>query len=56
MVVVFALVSAVLLALFGALHWYVWRRLVRDTTHKGSRLRRTGSVVFVAGPCCRWWP
>ncbi|MGW1715791.1 metallophosphoesterase [Streptomyces sp. NPDC002156] len=50
MVVIFALVSAVLLALFGALHWYVWRRLVRDTTPKGSRLRRAGSVVFVAGP------
>ncbi|MDT0541569.1 MULTISPECIES: metallophosphoesterase [Streptomyces] len=49
-VVIFALVSAVLLVLFGALHWYVWRRLVRDTTPKGSRLRRAGSVVFVAGP------
>ncbi|UUU28324.1 metallophosphoesterase [Streptomyces sp. DSM 40750] len=50
MVVIFALVSAVLLALFGALHWYVWRRLIRDTTPKGSRLRRAGSVAFVAGP------
>ncbi|MER5756764.1 metallophosphoesterase [Streptomyces sp. NPDC002088] len=49
-VVVFALVSAAVLALFGALHWYVWRRLIRDTTLKGSRLRRAGSVVFVAGP------
>ncbi|WP_326763148.1 metallophosphoesterase [Streptomyces phaeochromogenes] len=43
-------VSAVVLALFGALHWYVWRRLVRDTTPKGSLLRRAGSVLFVAGP------
>ncbi|WP_327394110.1 metallophosphoesterase [Streptomyces phaeochromogenes] len=50
MVVIFAFVSAVLLALFGALHWYVWRRLIWDTTPKGSLLRRAGSVVFVAGP------
>ncbi|MGX1915108.1 metallophosphoesterase [Streptomyces phaeochromogenes] len=50
MVVIFAFVSAVVLALFGALHWYVWRRLVRDTTAKGSFLRRTGSILFVAGP------
>jgi hypothetical protein len=49
-VVIFALVSAVLLALFGALHWYVWRRLIRDTTPKGSLLRRAGSVAFLAGP------
>ncbi|MGW0580409.1 metallophosphoesterase [Streptomyces sp. NPDC002920] len=50
MVVIFVFVSAVVLALFGALHWYVWRRLVRDTTAKGSLLRRAGSVAFVAGP------
>ncbi|MCT9082911.1 metallophosphoesterase [Streptomyces fulvoviolaceus] len=50
MVVIFALVSAVVLALFGALHWYVWRRLIRDTMPKGSLLRRAGSIVFVAGP------
>ncbi|MEV4033557.1 metallophosphoesterase [Streptomyces umbrinus] len=50
MVVIFLFVSAVVLALFGALHWYVWRRLVRDTTSKGSLLRRAGSVLFVAGP------
>ncbi|MER5806368.1 metallophosphoesterase [Streptomyces mirabilis] len=50
MVVIFAFVSAAVLALFGALHWYVWRRLVRDTTAKGSLLRRAGSVTFVAGP------
>jgi predicted MPP superfamily phosphohydrolase len=49
-VVIFAFVSLVALALFGALHWYVWRRLVRDTTAKGSFLRRAGSVAFVAGP------
>ncbi|MFE7566801.1 metallophosphoesterase [Streptomyces sp. NPDC057539] len=41
---------AVVLALFGALHWYAWHRLIGDTTPKGSLLRRAGSVVFVAGP------
>ncbi|MFD3308674.1 metallophosphoesterase [Streptomyces sp. NPDC058694] len=50
MVVIFAFVSAAVLALFGALHWYVWRRLVRDTMPKGSLLRRAGSALFVAGP------
>ncbi|WP_326761671.1 metallophosphoesterase [Streptomyces phaeochromogenes] len=50
MVVIFVVVSGVVLALYGALHWYAWRRLVRDTTAKGSLLRRAGSVAFVAGP------
>ncbi|MGW2169549.1 metallophosphoesterase [Streptomyces sp. NPDC001705] len=44
------LVPIAVLAAFGALHWYAWRRLVRDTTFLGSALRRAGSVVFVAGP------
>ncbi|WP_443237108.1 metallophosphoesterase [Streptomyces sp. 4N124] len=48
--VVVIVVSVFVLALFGALHWYVWRRLIRDTTPKGSFLRRAGSIVFVAGP------
>ncbi|MFC9502757.1 metallophosphoesterase [Streptomyces sp. NPDC057002] len=39
-----------ILAAFGALHWYAWRRSVGDTTAKGSVLRRAGNVVFVAGP------
>ncbi|MFF3376672.1 metallophosphoesterase [Streptomyces sp. NPDC002680] len=47
---VIVLVSIAVLAAFGALHWYAWRRLVRDTTARGSALRRAGSVVFVAGP------
>ncbi|WP_330231529.1 metallophosphoesterase [Nocardia sp. NBC_00508] len=37
-------------AVFGALHWYLWRRLVRDTTLAGSRGRRVGTAVVVAGP------
>jgi hypothetical protein len=49
-VVIFALVSGVLPAPFGALHRYVWRRLIRHTAPKGSLLRRAGNVVFTAGP------
>jgi len=50
MSVLFVLIAAAVLAAFVALHWYAWRRLVRDTTARGSALRRTGNVVFVAGP------
>jgi uncharacterized protein len=28
-------------------HWYMWRRLVRDTTERGSRGRRCGTVALV---------
>ncbi|QOV41562.1 metallophosphoesterase [Streptomyces ferrugineus] len=34
----------------GGLHWYVWRRLVRDTTAPGTVGRRLGTAVLVAGP------
>ncbi|MBF6301134.1 metallophosphoesterase [Nocardia amamiensis] len=37
-------------AVFGALHWYLWRRLVRDTTIEGSLGRRVGTAVVLAGP------
>ncbi|MCT9137619.1 metallophosphoesterase [Streptomyces violarus] len=50
MVIVFAVVSAAVMVLFGALHWYLWRRLIRDTTSKGSLARRAGSTIIVAGP------
>ncbi|MGW8572616.1 metallophosphoesterase [Streptomyces niveus] len=50
MILVLLLVRLIVLAAFGALHWYVWRRLVRDTTLRGSPQRRAGSVIFVAGP------
>ncbi|WP_378732105.1 metallophosphoesterase [Nocardia brasiliensis] len=43
-------VLVVVLAVFGALHWYLWRRLVRDTTVAGSVGRRIGTVILVAGP------
>ncbi|SED62804.1 hypothetical protein SAMN05216532_5152 [Streptomyces sp. 2231.1] len=50
MVVVFALVALAVLAVVAVLHWYVWRRLVRDTTRGPGPARRAGTAVFVAGP------
>ncbi|GAA2729503.1 metallophosphoesterase [Actinocorallia aurantiaca] len=50
MVVVFVLVAIAVLALLGVLHWYVWRRVVRDTTVRGSVARRVGRIVMVALP------
>jgi predicted MPP superfamily phosphohydrolase len=44
------LVIAVLgigLVLAGAVHWYLWRRLVRDTTRPG-RARRIGTIGLIA--------
>ncbi|WP_328837343.1 metallophosphoesterase [Streptomyces europaeiscabiei] len=49
-IVVFVLVALLVLGAFGALHWYAWRRLVRDTTRGPGLARRVGTVVFVAGP------
>ncbi|MBE8477367.1 metallophosphoesterase [Streptomyces sp. 3R004] len=34
----------------GGLHWYVWRRVVRDTTMPGTVGRRLGTAVLVAAP------
>ncbi len=48
--VVFALVALVVLALLGAVHRYVWRRFVGDTTAPGSRLRRAGTVAAFVLP------
>jgi hypothetical protein len=50
MVVVFVLVAVLVLAAFAALHWYAWRRLVRDTTSGPGLARRVGTGVFIAGP------
>lgn len=44
------LVGVAVLAAFAALHWYAWRRLVRDTTAGPGFARRAGTVVFVAAP------
>lgn len=37
------------LTVLGALHWYLWRRLVRDTTRPGSVGWWFGTSVIVAG-------
>ncbi|MDN3295948.1 metallophosphoesterase [Streptomyces ficellus] len=44
------LLLVVVIALLGAVHWYVWRRLVRDVTVPGSVARRAGTVALVVLP------
>ncbi len=46
----FVAVLALVLTLLAVVHWYVWRRLVRDVTRPGSALRRAGTVAAVALP------
>lgn len=46
----FALLAVVALALLVAVHRYVWRRFVGDTTAAGSRLRRAGTVAAYVLP------
>ncbi|MFF5633994.1 metallophosphoesterase [Streptomyces sp. NPDC012825] len=48
--VVLLLVLVVVLALLGGVHWYVWRRLVRDVTAPGGLPRRLGTAAVVALP------
>ncbi|MEW2509868.1 metallophosphoesterase [Streptomyces sp. NPDC046870] len=50
MVIVLALVALAGLAVVAGLHWYVWRRLVRDTTRGPGPARRAGTALFVTGP------
>ncbi|GAA3391819.1 metallophosphoesterase [Streptomyces roseoviridis] len=49
-VVVFLLVLVVVLALLGGVHWYVWRRLVRDLTAPGGVARRIGTAAAFVLP------
>ncbi|MEU8893297.1 metallophosphoesterase [Streptomyces sp. NPDC048442] len=47
------LVVLCVLGLLGAVHWYVWKRLVRDTTGpgpRGRRVRRAGAAAAIALP------
>ncbi|MEU3385608.1 metallophosphoesterase [Streptomyces albidoflavus] len=46
----FVVVACAVLASLVALHWYVWRRMVRDTTRPGSPVRRVATALFVLGP------
>ncbi|MFI9747216.1 metallophosphoesterase [Streptomyces sp. NPDC052494] len=48
--VAFLLVLVVVLAVLGGVHWYVWRRLVRDVTVAGGLPRRLGTVAVIALP------
>lgn len=41
------LFTALVLPLLAAVHYYVWRRTVRDTTAPGSRWRRAGTGLIV---------
>ncbi|MER7578205.1 metallophosphoesterase, partial [Streptomyces sp. NPDC126514] len=50
MIAVVVIAGLASLAAFAGLHWYAWRRLVRDTTARAGLARRAGTVVFVAGP------
>ncbi|KAK1181329.1 metallophosphoesterase [Streptomyces sp. NBS 14/10] len=50
MVVLFALVALAVVGLLAGVHWYLWRRLVRDTTARGGRARRAGTVAAVVLP------
>lgn len=48
--VVFALVALVVLALLAAVHRYVWRRFVGDTTAPGSTMRKAGTAAAFVLP------
>ncbi|MFF2732529.1 metallophosphoesterase [Streptomyces sp. NPDC058008] len=50
MVVVFVVVAVAVLALLAGVHRYVWRRLIGDTTEKGSLARRAGTVAAFVLP------
>ncbi|MEV0847986.1 metallophosphoesterase [Streptomyces sp. NPDC049954] len=50
MVILLAAAVLVALAVLAALHWYLWRRLVRDTTAAPGPARKLGTALFVAGP------
>ncbi|MEV1044701.1 metallophosphoesterase [Streptomyces sp. NPDC049916] len=47
---VFVLVALVVLALLAAVHRYLWRRFVGDTTAPGSVLRKVGTVAAFVLP------
>jgi predicted MPP superfamily phosphohydrolase len=49
-VVVVVLVVLLAVALVVAAHWYLWRRLVRDTTKAQGGFRRTGTAILVLMP------
>ncbi|MFJ2560156.1 MULTISPECIES: metallophosphoesterase [unclassified Streptomyces] len=50
MVVVVVLTGLAAVAVLVAAHWYVWRRLVRDTTSAPGAARRLGTVAIILLP------
>ncbi|MEV5435740.1 metallophosphoesterase [Streptomyces sp. NPDC052682] len=49
MVIVFALVALLVVAVLVTANWFVWRRLFRDTTRGPGRIRRAGAVLIAGG-------
>ncbi|MGI5356991.1 metallophosphoesterase [Streptomyces sp. CA-252508] len=45
-----SLVLVLVVGLLGVVHWYVWRRLVRDVTVPGGPARRLGTVALIVLP------
>ncbi|MER6916952.1 metallophosphoesterase [Streptomyces sp. NPDC000594] len=50
MIAVVLLVMVAVLALVVGAHWYVWRRVVRDTTEGPGPARRIGTVAVIVLP------
>ncbi|OAL16052.1 hypothetical protein A4V12_05985 [Streptomyces noursei] len=50
MVLLVSLVLVLVVGLLGVVHWYVWRRLVRDVTVPGGPARRLGTVALIVLP------
>ncbi|MGW5866067.1 metallophosphoesterase [Streptomyces sp. NPDC055239] len=50
MVILFVLAGLAAFAVLAGMQWYMWRRLVRDTTARPGFVRRAGAVLFVVGP------
>ncbi|MGW7614811.1 metallophosphoesterase [Streptomyces antimycoticus] len=50
MVVLYVLIALAVVGLLTGVHWYVWRRLVGDTTARGGWARRTGTAAAFVLP------
>ncbi|WP_380286094.1 metallophosphoesterase [Kitasatospora purpeofusca] len=50
MIVLVVLGALLVLGLLALVHWYLWRRLVRDVSAPGGRWRRAGTVLAVVLP------
>ncbi|MEO3974078.1 metallophosphoesterase [Streptomyces sp. CAU 1734] len=46
MILVGLLVAVAVIALLAGAHWYVWRRLIRDTTRGAGTVRRVGTIAI----------